>query len=161
MTDTVEVDELVAALIGLMGALNNPRQDDALLAEAGLDLDRALFPLVARLGALGPMGVAALGDHAGRDHTTISRQLAVLEEQGLVRRRANKDDRRVREAILTAQGARVAQRIVTARRRLLTELLADWSASERKSFAALARKMAEGMRRMRDAQEAARASRPG
>ena len=57
------------------------RDDDVLLAEAGVSLDRALFPLVARLGALGPMGVVELGEQAGRDHTTISRQLTALEAQ--------------------------------------------------------------------------------
>jgi len=145
-----DLDDMVAALIDLMGALNNPRQDDVLLAEAGVTLDRALFPLVARLGALGPMGVAELADHAGRDHTTISRQLAVLETQGLVERRVSAQDRRVREAVLSSAGERVATSLAGARRRLLTRLLATWTPAERRSFAALARKMAHDMKRLRE-----------
>jgi DNA-binding MarR family transcriptional regulator len=145
-----DLDPLVAALIDLIGALNNPRQDDVLLAEAGVSLDRALFPLVARLGALGPMGVVELGEQAGRDHTTISRQLTALEAQGLVSRRTHPDDRRVRQAMLTAQGAQVARRIGAARKRLLSLLLADWSAADRESFARLAQRMADDMRRLRE-----------
>lgn len=145
-----DLDPLVAALIDLIGALNNPRQDDVLLAEAGLSLDRALFPLVARLGAFGPMGVVELGEQAGRDHTTISRQLTALEAQGLVSRRTHPDDRRVRQAVLTAQGAQVARRIGAARKRLLSLLLADWSAADRESFARLAQRMADDMRRLRE-----------
>jgi DNA-binding MarR family transcriptional regulator len=145
-----DLDPLVAALIDLIGALNNPRQDDVLLAEAGVSLDRALFPLVARLGALGPMGVVELGEQAGRDHTTISRQLTALQAQGLVSRRTHPDDRRVRQAMLTAQGAQVARRIGAARKRLLSLLLADWSAADRESFARLAQRMADDMRRLRE-----------
>lgn len=150
MTAADDVDQMVSALIGLIGALNNPRQDDVLLREARVDIDRALFPLLVRLDVLGAMGVAELADQAGRDHTTISRQLGVLESQGLVRRRVHPDDGRVRQAVLTPRGRRVANSISDARRRLLGRLLADWSAAERKSFAALAQKMADGMRTMRE-----------
>jgi DNA-binding MarR family transcriptional regulator len=146
-----DIDDVIAALIGLMGALNNPRQDDVLLREAGVSLDRSLFPLVARLGALGAMGVAQLADHAGRDHTTISRQLGVLEAAGLVERRTQTDDRRVREAALTAEGRRVDRRLAAARRRLVGLLLIDWSAEERGAFSRLARKFVAGMTRARDA----------
>jgi DNA-binding MarR family transcriptional regulator len=143
------VNEVAAALIDLIGCMNNPRQDDVLLGEAGVTLDRALFPLVARLGALGAMGVAELGDHAGRDPTTISRQLAVLERDGLVRRRAGEADRRVREAELTEEGRRVARRLADARRRLLTMLLADWTAGDCDVFSRLALDLADGMKRGR------------
>ncbi|WP_083370329.1 MarR family winged helix-turn-helix transcriptional regulator [Chromobacterium sphagni] len=85
------------------------------LREAGVSLDRALFPLIARLGAVGPMGVMELAEHAGRDHTTISRQLAALERQGLIERRSSAQDRWAREAILTGDSWRVAQRIAEAR----------------------------------------------
>jgi len=146
-----DIDDVIAALIGLMGALNNPRQDDVLLREAGVSLDRSLFPLVARLGALGAMGVAELADHAGRDHSTISRQLGVLETTGLIERRMQTDDRRVRAAVLTAEGRRVARRLTAARRRLISLLLVDWSAEERGVFALLARRIVDGMKRARDA----------
>jgi DNA-binding MarR family transcriptional regulator len=150
MAASADLDQLAAALFDLIGALNNPRQDDVLLAEADVSLDRALFPLVARLGALGPMGVAQLADHAGRDYTTISRQLAVLERQGLIERQHNARDSRVREARLTTIGSRVAKRIADARRRLLGQLLSDWKVAEREAFTLLARKMAEGMKNLRE-----------
>jgi DNA-binding MarR family transcriptional regulator len=150
MADSDPLDNLAAALFALIGALNNPRQDDVLLREASVSLDRALFPLVARLGALGAMSVAELADHAGRDYTTISRQLVVLEQQGLVGRRVNRHDRRVREAVLTAAGRQVATRIADARRRLLRRLLKSWSAPDREAFTRLARAMADEMISVRD-----------
>ena len=36
---------------------------------------------------LGPIGIVELADRAGRDYTTVSRQVAKLESLGLVRRR--------------------------------------------------------------------------
>jgi hypothetical protein len=38
-----DINDVIAALIGRKGALNNRRQDDVLLHEAGVSLDRSLF----------------------------------------------------------------------------------------------------------------------
>src|SRR5580704_2203561 len=118
---------MVAALIDLMSFLNSPQRDDVLLREAGVDLDRALFPLLVRLGMSGPLSVAVLADQVGRDHTTVSRQLAKLERLGLISRQAGGADRRVRTASLTAAGDTIVRAITAARRRLLSRALADWS----------------------------------
>ncbi|MEJ0066289.1 MAG: hypothetical protein WDM85_13435 [Caulobacteraceae bacterium] len=41
------------AMIELVGLFNSPQRDDLLLREAGVALDRALFPLLVRLGMSG------------------------------------------------------------------------------------------------------------
>ena len=86
MYDTRNLDAMASALIELTGYLNSPRQDDVLLDEAGISLDRALFPLLVRLSAAPGMGVAQLADRVGRDPSTVSRQLAKLEELRLIKR---------------------------------------------------------------------------
>jgi DNA-binding MarR family transcriptional regulator len=48
--------------------------------------------------------VVELADRAGRDYTTVSRQVAKLESLGLVERRESATDRRVREAAISAKG---------------------------------------------------------
>jgi MarR family len=60
----------------------------------------------ARIGIerFGPIGVVDLADRIGRDYTTVSRQVAKLDELGLVRRQAGVGDGRVREAVVTPQG---------------------------------------------------------
>jgi DNA-binding MarR family transcriptional regulator len=78
--------------------LNSPRRDDILLAEAGVSLDRALFPPLVRLGGRGALGVGDLAEQAGRDHSTVGRRVARLEALGLVVRQAGGEDRRVRAA---------------------------------------------------------------
>lgn len=140
-------DALAAALIDLVGLLNNPRQDDVLLREAGVTIDRALFPLLVRIGAAGSLGIVELAEQAGRDHSTISRQTAKLESLGLVARQSGEDDQRVRKAVLTADGRRMVRAITQARRRLFRKILADWSLEDRQTLVRLNRKLADAMRK--------------
>jgi DNA-binding MarR family transcriptional regulator len=143
--DTRDIEGLAGALVELIGFLNSPRRDDLLLNEAGVDLDRALFPLLVRLGMLGPLSVAGLADQVGRDHTTISRQLAKLEALGLIARRDGAADRRVRTARLTTAGEDVVQAISAARRRLLSRALADWSEADLADLARLNRRFVDAL----------------
>ena len=146
MHDTHDLDLLAGALIDLVGALNSPRQDEVLLREAGVTLDRALFPLLVRIARAGSVGIVELAGQAGRDHSTISRQVARLERLGLVARQAAAGDQRVREAHITEAGERLIAAIPGARRRLLGRLLANWSAQERRSVAQLNRRLADAMK---------------
>ena len=152
MHDTHNQDALAAALLDVLSFLNSPRQDDVLLREAGVSLDRALFPLLVRIGTAGSLSVAELADQVGRDHSTISRQTAKLESLGLISRRPGERDQRVREAAITADGRRAVRAITAARRRLLGKLLADWSAEDREALARLNRKLADAMGRARAAE---------
>jgi len=53
--------------------------DTALIREAGIFLDRALFPLLVGIERKGPIGVGELADLVSREYTTVSRQVAKLE----------------------------------------------------------------------------------
>jgi DNA-binding MarR family transcriptional regulator len=139
------------ALIDLVGMLNSPRQDEILLREAGVGLDRALFPLLVRIGMAPSLNVGALAEQVGRDQSTVSRQTAKLEALGLIRRRAGDSDQRAREAVITVAGRRLVQSIAIARRRLLDRLLADWSAAEVQTLARLNRRLADCMKVALDA----------
>jgi DNA-binding MarR family transcriptional regulator len=149
MYDARNLDAIASALINLTGCLNSPRQDDFLLREAGVSLDRALFPLLVRLSAACPMSVAQLAEHAGRDPSTVSRQLAKLEQLGLVKRPSTQEDMRVRAATITKVGSRTLSAITEARRRLLEELVGDWSADERRVFPQLVQRLADAMKQTR------------
>ena len=145
MHNTRDVETLATALVGLIGFLNSPQRDDVLLREAGVALDRALFPLLVRLGMSGPLSVAGLADQVGRDHTTLSRQLAKLEGMGLIVREGQGSDRRVRAASLTPVGAVVVQAITAARQRLLSRVLADWSDADLAGLAGLNRRFVDAL----------------
>ncbi len=128
------------AMLDLTGILNRPQPDAALIAEAGVDLDRALFPLLVRIERGGPLGVKELAELAGRDYTTVSRQVAKLESLGLVARAASAADARVREQVVTDKGRVVVAALDAAREKLMTALFADWDRQDLADLARLLRK---------------------
>lgn len=146
MHDTKTLASLALALIDLVGAMNSPRQDDVLLAEAGVLLDRALFPLLVRIGGSNALNVASLAEQVGRDPSTVSRQIAKMEGLGLVKRRQGKTDQRQREAVITIKGRRIVQAITKARERLLAKLFDGWSLADVRALAHLNRRLADAMR---------------
>src|SRR5476651_1132432 len=93
-----ELTQLREALMDITGILNRPQPDAALIELAGVDLDRALFPLLVRVERRGPLGIGELAELVGRDYTTVSRQVAKLESLGLVGRQVNAADARIKEA---------------------------------------------------------------
>ena len=63
----------------IFALMNRPERDDTLLREAGIALNRVLFPLLSGIERFGPIGVVDLADGVGRYYTTVSRQVAKLE----------------------------------------------------------------------------------
>ena len=138
-----EIRELREALLDLTGVLNRPQPDAALIEAAGVDLDRALFPLLARIERRGPLGIVELAELAGRDYSTVSRQIAKLEDLGLVARCASPDDGRVRAAVITEQGRVMTRALDAARQKIIGELLAEWKPEDVRELARLLRRFAD------------------
>ena len=86
-----------------------------------------------------------LADVVGRDYTTVSRQVARLDELGLVARRAGARDKRVREAEVTKAGSEVVAVIDETREKQVSELMADWTAAERRDLARMMKRLAADM----------------
>ncbi|MDF5721815.1 MAG: MarR family winged helix-turn-helix transcriptional regulator [Rhizonema sp. PD37] len=131
------------AVLDILGVMNQPQRDTMMIEEAGISLDRALFPLLVGIGRFGPIGVVDLADCVGRDYTTVSRQVAKLESLGLVERRAAQADQRVREAIITGKGREMTDAIDIARDRIMSSMLADWSPEDIEMLARLIRRLAD------------------
>lgn len=138
---------LRGALLTLGGLMNRPQMDAALVKRAGISLDSALFPLLARIEVLGPIGVVDLADHAGRDYTTVSRQVAKLESLGLVSRRTAAHDSRVREAIVTPKGRSMTDALNAARERMGWEAFSQWDPQDFDDLVRLVCKLAEELER--------------
>jgi DNA-binding MarR family transcriptional regulator len=140
---STELRDIHTAMMDLVGLANRPQADDVLIHEAGLSLDRALFPLLTRIARRGPVGVVELADLAGRDHSVVSRQVAKLEAMGLVERRTGAKDRRVREAVATDKGREMTAALDAARSRLAAPLLEKWSADDLGDLARLLRRFVD------------------
>jgi DNA-binding MarR family transcriptional regulator len=127
-------DELHAVFLELNGYMNRPDLDQVFLARAGVRLDRALFPLLTRIGLSRPIGVVELAGLVGRDHSTVSRQVAKLEALGLVERHGAKGDQRIRLLAPSAAGRKMLNQFSTARRKFLKERLGHWTDEERSTL---------------------------
>ena len=135
--------QLHDALFDLVGFLNRAGPDETLMQAAGVSLDQALFPLLVRIERRGPIGVGDLADLAGRDYSTVSRQVAKLEALGLVERRPGKTDRRVNEAVVSPRGRAMTRALDAARERAASALFADWSEHDQRELVRLLRRFAD------------------
>ena len=145
MAMSKEVVQLHNALIDLVGFMNRPQRDTALIQEAGISLDRALFPLLMGIQRHGPVGIVELAELAGRDYTTVSRQVAKLESLGLITRQSSKTDKRIRAAVISAKGRAMAAALDQARERLATEVLANWTKKDLQDLVRLMRRFADDL----------------
>ena len=138
-------DEIHAVLLRLNGYMNRPDIDQAFLARAGVKLDRALFPLLTRIGLAHPISVVELAGLVGRNHSTVSRQAARLEALGLVERQAAKGDQRVRLLEPSAAGRQMLDRFALARRKLVARRMGGWTDDERAVLLDLLKRLAATM----------------
>ncbi len=136
---------LHGALLDIVSVMNRPQRDEMMVREAGISLDRALFPLLVGIERFGPIGVVDLADRVGRDYTTVSRQVAKLESLGLVERGASAGDRRVRQAIVTPRGKAMTDAVDAARERIGRAIFASWDDREVTELIRLMRKFADAV----------------
>ena len=140
-----EVRELHHALVDLFGLMNRPQRDSALLQEAGVSLDRALFPLLIAIERKGPIGVVELSELVGRDYTTVSRQTGKLDNLGLIKRRVSPTDNRIRQAVITTKGREMTSAIDAARERMAAILFQKWSKRDLQDLTRLMRRFANDL----------------
>ncbi|WP_241485804.1 MarR family winged helix-turn-helix transcriptional regulator [Xanthomonas hortorum] len=139
--------ELHGALLEIVGVMNQPQRDAAMILEAGISLERAQFPLLVLVERFGPIGVVELADRVGRDYTTVSRQVAKLEGQGLVSRRESAADRRVREAVITRKGKTMTDKVDEARKKIGFAIFSEWKERDLDALVRLMCKFADDLKR--------------
>ncbi|WFU28828.1 MarR family winged helix-turn-helix transcriptional regulator [Bradyrhizobium sp. CB1717] len=132
-------------MIDILSVMNRRQGDEMMIREAGISLDRALFPLLVGIERRGPIGVVDLADRMGRDYTTVSRQVAKLESLGLVKRHASETDRRVSEATVTPSGKAMTDAVDRARERIVGGMFASWDDQDVEDLVRLMRKLADAM----------------
>ena len=138
-----QLRQLHEALLDIVSVMNRPQRDEVLIQAAGIPLDRALFPLLVGIERFGPIGVVELADRAGRDHTTVSRQVAKLESLELVKRQGNAKDGRVREAMITPTGKAMTDRVDEARQKIGRAIFEKWDAEDFDALVRLMRRFAD------------------
>src|SRR5580765_7684378 len=87
------------------------------------DLDRASYLIARTMEITGPVSINGLASALGLDATTVTRQVATMEATRLVRRRADRNDRRVTLISLSENGRRKMRAVQLARRDRVARLL--------------------------------------
>ncbi len=104
----------------------------------------AQFALLAQIAATNDNSLGALAQRTGLDPSTLSRNLQVLERDGLVEIAIDEADSRRRAVWLTEQGARHLEAALAAWRRAHEELSAQIDASAVRRLAEATARLGDG-----------------
>ena len=90
------------------------------------ELEAGAYGLLSSIERKSPVRPSDLAACLGVGKATISRQVKILEELGLVGREPDPLDRRAHRLVLTPQGRQLLDRVRTARQQQLYSLLSCW-----------------------------------
>jgi DNA-binding MarR family transcriptional regulator len=139
--------EAISAPLGRLFRLGASRRVQAgQAAAAGVDVSPPGLVLLHRLVEEGPLSLSDLSARADMDPGATSRQVKVLEADGLVQRRSRAGDGRVTELLATTAGRRVRARLAEVQDRHMADVLAGWSEDDQQQFAHLLDRFVEDLR---------------
>jgi DNA-binding MarR family transcriptional regulator len=104
---------------------------------AGDGRDRAALVLLFPLVRLGPQRQGALAELVHADPSTVSRHVAALVDQGLVRRVADESDGRASRLVVTEAGHAALESLCAERASLIEQATAGWSDTDLATFTSL------------------------
>ncbi|RNB84665.1 MarR family transcriptional regulator [Brevibacillus fluminis] len=90
-------------------------------------IERSAYLLVKQLCANGPLSIGNIAELSGLDISTISRQVAAMENKGLISRLPDEKDSRISLVQATEEGKAALLRAKKHRMEAYTELLEDWT----------------------------------
>lgn len=99
--------------------------------------DRAALVLLHPLVRLGPLRQGALADEVRADPSTVSRHVAVLVAEGLVRRVADESDGRATRLVVTDAGLAALEQLGRDRAAVLDRITSTWGEDDLATFSDL------------------------
>lgn len=121
MTTIADVDSIAQLRSGL---IRISRRIDRQVSPGG-GLTNTEVAVLGTIATRGPLGLGELASYEGINRTMLSRVIGKLEAAELIRRQSSIADRRAIEVVVTRKGARLRERVMAARDRLLAERLAE------------------------------------
>ncbi|MCX4809133.1 MarR family transcriptional regulator [Streptomyces sp. NBC_01239] len=119
------------------------RQQERLMALAGLPLDRAAVAILRYIAESEPLRPGVLAVRMSVEASHVTRQLRQLEQLGYVIRISDPDDGRAQRVQLTDSGLAAVDRIRDASRNGIGMALAHWSAEGLRQLAGLFHRMVD------------------
>ncbi len=127
-----------------MGRRLLSRQADAV----GAPVSRAGYAVLRTLDGEGPLAMKELAARTSMDPAVAARQVGSLEQEGLVRQRADERDGRVRVVESTERGREVYRAVVGLRTAYLGRVLDGWTADERTELARMVDRLVNDLQRV-------------
>lgn len=127
----VITDEEVAARLRLSATRLHRR----LRRHAGDALTPSQTSALAAIDVHGPLTLGALADHEGVSAPSVTKVLAILEDDGLVQRAPDPADRRVNYVSVTPKGAALVEESRRRKTAWLTERVRELDADQRRALA--------------------------
>ena len=128
MSDHLET--IGAAINQLQRLLSSRRVFSRLATSAHLSLSQQSTQVLLAMSTT-PRPIADIAAAANMDVGAVSRQLRLLEDEGLTKRAASPSHGRIVLVRCTAKGQRLGEHVRDVRRRHLVAALSGWTASER------------------------------
>jgi DNA-binding MarR family transcriptional regulator len=124
MAQTSQARDVFAAIVAVFRAIDHVHSSGALATRAGVELDRGLHPVLATIGADGPIRSTALAEALALSPSTVSRHVARLEQMGVVERLPDRADARASLVVLTESGRQALDTLNTAWEEIIAEEIA-------------------------------------
>ena len=126
-TRTQEIDRLETAVSQMAHLLSRTRRHDEIRLSSGVELDRAAIVVLRTIDEHGPLRPAEVAELLLVDRPHITRQIQVLDHDGLVRVSKDPRDARARVVEITPAGRIAAQQLRDASRDAVARALGDWN----------------------------------
>ncbi|MGB9376116.1 MAG: MarR family transcriptional regulator [Mycobacteriales bacterium] len=108
-------------------------------------LERAAYRMLAHIVERGPVRQSKLAECSGLDTSTVSRQIAALETQGLVMRQSDPADARAVLLAATDGGIQLLTATRESRSRFVRDVVESWPAADRTELARLLTQFNDGV----------------
>ncbi len=133
-SDLERIHEFTSLVIA---STRSARQRERLQLALGLGMSETNLGALRLIERHGPIAVTDVARRLEIDQSNASRQIRALEDQGLVTRTIDPDDRRVARLGVTAAGRKVLARVRAVALNDYAVALEDWSAHDRAQLAEL------------------------
>jgi DNA-binding MarR family transcriptional regulator len=127
--------------------LSSRRSSSALSTAAGLDLPQQVVQVLQVLQDGEARSMADLARQARMDAAAVSRQVRVLEAEGLVARRASPTHGRIVLVAPTEAGLAASRRLADLNQRHLEDALSSWAPEERDALGRLLVRLVDDLQR--------------
>jgi len=104
------------------------------------ELDRSSYLMARAMESIGPVGINTLASALRLEPTTVTRKISDMEASGIVERRVDENDKRVRIVQLSDAGRKKTAKVRGIRKGHNVALLSDWSDEDLIAFSRLLRK---------------------